>query len=100
MDEELKRGGNSGSEAEQEDGATRDGGLPWASRSGPPSVSFPLLTRRELLQRHVDAELQQLEAGEIKELSLQTLWTIDVLVSTQAACLVLVLLLMTTKVVL
>lgn len=87
MAEESKSGNSSsdgGGDAEQEEGASQGGGdASRASRSGPPSVPFPLLTTRELLQQHVDAQLQQLEAGEIRELSLQTMWTMDVLASTQ-----------------
>lgn len=86
MAEESKSGiSSSDADAEQEDEAFRGGGgASRGSRSGPPSVSFPLLSRRELLQHHVDAQLQQLEAGEIRELSLQTMWTMDVLASTHS----------------
>ena len=91
MAEESKSGGSSSDadpevDAEQEGEASRGGGdASRTSRSGPPSVSFPLLTSRELLEQHVDAQLQQLETGEIRELSLQTIWTMDVLASTQLA---------------
>lgn len=89
MAEELKSGGSSNSDVmaePEEEGSRGGGGALRASRSGPPSVPFPLLSKRELLQQHVDTQLQQLEAGEIRELSLQTMWTMDVLASTLSHC--------------